>query len=288
MYGYIRPFKPELRIREGERYQAAYCGLCHALAHRFGLLARFCVSYDMVLPILLLPNPPKTCRRRCPVHLFRRRCAFSVSADLDRIAAMTVILAWHKLDDAVRDHRGVRRLAARISRSWFRRAYQKASQQEAAFAESVSHRLNELTVLEGTSGNGSAILDQTADCFAAVTAELAQLVPEEARIRHELFYHIGRFVYLLDAIDDLKDDFRCGRFNPLIARFSLSAPTLSADNCAVLEETLELSLAAAASAFELLPIRADSAICANILYLGLPNAMRTVLATHQSDGSTGH
>lgn len=284
MYGYIRPLKPELRIREGERYQSAYCGLCHALAHRFGLLARFCVSYDMVLPILLLPEPPATCRKRCPIHPFRRRCVVGESTALERIAAMTVILAWHKLDDAVRDQRGVRRLAARLGRRVLCRAYRTAEQSEPAFAESAAQHLQALTALEAAPGDGSAVLDQAADCFAAVTAELALLVPEEARIRHELFYHVGRFVYLLDAADDLQDDFRHGRFNPLIPRFSLTTPVLSEADREALEETMELSLAAAAAAFELLPTRPDSPICANILYLGLPDAMRAVLAAPAEDG----
>lgn len=284
MYGYIRPLKPELRIREGERYQSAYCGLCHALAHRFGLLARFCVSYDMVLPILLLPEPPATCRKRCPVHPFRRRCVVCESAALERIAAMTVILAWHKLDDAVRDHRGVRHLAARLGQCLMRRAFRTAARQEPAFAEAAAGHLQALTALEAAPGDGPAILDQAADCFAALTAELAMLVPEEARIRRELFYHVGRFVYLLDAVDDLQDDFHCGRFNPLIPRFSLTTPILSEADRDALTETMELSLAAAASAFELLPVRPDSAICANILYLGLPDAMRAVLAAPAEDG----
>lgn len=284
MYGYIRPLKPELRIREGERYQSAYCGLCHALAHQFGLLARFCVSYDMVLPILLLPEPPATCRKRCPVHPFRRRCVVCESAALERIAAMTVILAWHKLDDAVRDHRGVRHLAARLGRCLMRRAFRTAARQEPAFAEAAAGHLQALTALEAAPGDGPAILDQAADCFAALTAELAMLVPEEARIRRELFYHVGRFVYLLDAVDDLQDDFHCGRFNPLIPRFSLTTPILSEADRDALTETMELSLAAAASAFELLPVRPDSAICANILYLGLPDAMRAVLAAPAEDG----
>ena len=71
MYGYIRPLKPELRLREYDRYRAAYCGLCHALSRRAGFWARFCVSYDMVLPVLLLPEAPVLCRKRCPV-----RCAW--------------------------------------------------------------------------------------------------------------------------------------------------------------------------------------------------------------------
>ena len=117
MYGYVRPLKPELKIREFERYQAVYCGLCHALAKRFGLLARFCVNYDMTLPILLASDSaPTVCRKRCIAHPLKKRCVICASPVLDRAADMTMILAYHKLSDTVADSRGFKRLGARIGR----------------------------------------------------------------------------------------------------------------------------------------------------------------------------
>lgn len=288
MYGYIRPLKPELRLREYDRYRAAYCGLCHALSRRAGFWARFCVTYDMVLPVLLLPEAPVLCRKRCPVSPFRKRCVFCVSDGIGRIADMTLILAGFKLQDTIRDSRGFRRLGARLGHLFMRRRLRKAAEREPAYAEAAERHLAELNALESANGScGAEILDRSADCFASLTAAFSLLSPGESRIWQVLFYHIGRFIYLLDAIDDLADDFCSRRFNPLIARFGLTAPALSPSDCAQLSETLEGSLASAAAAFELLPARSDSSICANILYLGLPAAMRAVFARYAEGECTG-
>ena len=47
MFGFIRPYKPELRVREVNRFQAVYCGLCHEIKDRYGRLQTYFLSYDM-------------------------------------------------------------------------------------------------------------------------------------------------------------------------------------------------------------------------------------------------
>ena len=285
MYGYVRPLKPELKIREFERYQAVYCGLCHALAKRFGLLARFCVNYDMTLPILLAnDSAPTVCRKRCIAHPLKKRCVICASPILDRAADMTMILAYHKLSDTVADSRGWKRLGARIGRFFFRRGYQKAAAREAEFDAVVRENLAGLAELESTltAADAAAALDKTAACFAEVTAGFALLAPEQARIWREIFYHVGRYVYILDAADDAPKDFQQKNFNPLILRYGMTEPQLDAAMRAAITQTLELSLSLASSAFELLDAHAHTPICANILYLGLPAVIRAVFAgTHR-------
>ena len=58
MYGYVRPCKPELRIKEWERYQAAYCGLCHTLKKRYGLLAPEAGTHSETLPSVEIATVP--------------------------------------------------------------------------------------------------------------------------------------------------------------------------------------------------------------------------------------
>ncbi len=281
MYGYVRPAKPELKIKEFERYRAVYCGLCHALKARFGFRARFCVNYDMTLPILLAAETPVAiCEKRCAAHPIRRRCIVGTSPAIDRAADFTMILAYQKMNDAVADSHGLKRLTARLGRWLLRRGYKKAAARETAFAANTAEQLARLTALEQTltEADQSSALDRTADAFAAVTAEFSLLCPEHARIWHELFYHIGRYVYILDALDDAPEDFRKHRFNPLHLRYRMTAPELSAEQRTELVQTLELSLALAASAFELLPANEHTPIAANILYLGLPASIRAVIS----------
>ena len=36
MFGFIRPVKSELKVKEADRFQQVYCGLCHAIRARYG------------------------------------------------------------------------------------------------------------------------------------------------------------------------------------------------------------------------------------------------------------
>ena len=72
MYGYVRPDKGELRVREYELFRAVYCGLCQALRERYGFLSRFAVNYDMTfMALVLLSENARAKQLRCPVHPLR-------------------------------------------------------------------------------------------------------------------------------------------------------------------------------------------------------------------------
>ena len=73
MYGYVRPVRDELKVREYEQFRGAYCGLCHTLKKRYGPLMRFAVNYDLTFLAMLLAGPEsvRVCQKRCPYHPLR-------------------------------------------------------------------------------------------------------------------------------------------------------------------------------------------------------------------------
>ena len=128
-------------------------------------------------------------------------------------------------------------------------------------------------------------IDRAADPFARL---LAGCVPVEdgmdARVLRELFYHIGRWIYLIDACYDVADDWKSGSYNPVILRYELQEPTLTPVRDA-LETTLSRSLAAVHAAFALLDVRRDRELIENIICLGLPLVTRQILdGTYQPNG----
>ena len=38
MFGYVRPFKPYMRMFEYDIYKAVYCGLCKDMGRRYGFV----------------------------------------------------------------------------------------------------------------------------------------------------------------------------------------------------------------------------------------------------------
>lgn len=276
MFGYVLPRKDKLAPEDFRRYRAAYCGLCRSLKERYGFHARFLVNYDMTfLSFLLQAEAPQMQRCFCPARPWCRKDCLARSGAMDFCADMSVLLSYWKLRDAERDGKRLRRLAARLALWFYRGSYQKAAslhpQENALFEEKLAllHRLEE---------EKCASLDRAADAFAGLLQGCAAELPEggERRAAELLLYHVGRFLYLADALDDLERDVKSDSYNPLRYRFSLQDGTLRPEDKAQLLETIDASVSLAASALELLSPRADGAILTNIIYYGLPAVLHSV------------
>ena len=77
MFGYIKPYTPDLLVREHELYRAVYCGLCRAMSHNTGCMSCMALSYDFVflatVRMVAEGNRPKAEYRRCLVHPIKKR-----------------------------------------------------------------------------------------------------------------------------------------------------------------------------------------------------------------------
>lgn len=286
MFGYIRPLKGELKVREYENYRALYCGLCHTLAHRCGALTRLTVNYDFTfLAMLLWDAEDSLCyiHRRCVVSPFRKkRCCSVQSASLARSADYSMILSWWKLQDSRKDGGFWKSLAASLGLLVFRIPYRRAAKRAQAFDLTVKTRLEELADLERAHCDS---IDQVANCFAEILrAAAAEVASEERRrILEQLLYHTGRVIYLLDAADDLSADIKTDNYNPFRYRYELKEETLDEAQKQQVRLTLRHSLNCMSSAFQLLNRTPWSEIVENILYQGIPVVAEQVLA-----GAWGH
>ena len=275
MFGYVRPALERLGQEQKDAYQSAYCGLCHALGKRHGPLARLTLQYDFTfLAILLTAGEGEggcVCRR-CPANPFRKPRACLAGRQMDAAADQSVILTWHKLSDDVDDHGFFTGLPYRFVRRLFRRSYRRAAEAQPGFDARTREGLIRLRALEEA---GSPELDRAADAFARILSCAAQAVPKEGERRalEQLLYHLGRWVYLMDAWDDLDEDRKKGRYNPLDARFRGQAR----ENREYLEATATHSLRLAGSAASLLELGRWTPVVENVLYLGLPAVQSAVL-----------
>lgn len=277
MFGYIRPDAPELRVREFERFRACYCGLCHELGREYGAAARLILNYDFVFLTMLIwrGESSEYCMRRCLPSLFRRRCVCASSDALSEAAAESVILTYWKLTDTVSDEKGIKRLAARLMRAALSGARKKAAQRCPDFENAVRERLAELAEIERSD---SVSLDMPADKFALLLSSAASGEETFRRPLAELLYHVGRIIYIADAYSDLEEDHRSGAYNPVARRFGVTSGKAAADVSGAVLETLLASQSLAAAAFELLPENYWTPVTRNIIYLGIPDMCRRVVA----------
>jgi len=278
MFGDIRPMRGELKVREYEQYKACYCGLCRALKEQGTPLASFILSYDFVFLAMLLydaQEAPATAHVRCGASLFRRRKACLKFPALSLCADYCIILTWWKLHDTLADEGFFRSLRDRLFMAVLARAYRKAAARRPGYAARVREALEALERLEREE---SPSLDACADQFARLTAALAEGAGEtRRRPLEQLLYHIGRFIYIVDAADDLPEDFKARRRNAVAERFGLSG-VLTDKARESLETTLLHSCRLAAAAFELLDSGPFTPVLQNILYLGMPQTCRAVLS----------
>lgn len=276
MFGYVRPVPDRLEEGQRDAYQSAYCGLCHTLGRRHGFLARFTLQYDFTFLAILLTaegTEDGSLCRRCPVHPLQGPRTCLGGERMDEAADQSVILTYHKLSDDVDDHNAVTGLPYRFVRRLFRRAYRRAAKARPEFDAQVREGLGRLRQLEE---ERSPELDRTADAFARILASASAACPEGSPARRtlgELLYHLGRWIYLMDAWDDLEEDIRHGRYNPLDARFQGHAP----EEKEYLNTTAVHSARLAGAAANLMELGSWAPVVENILYLGLPTVQSAVL-----------
>lgn len=278
MYGYVRPEKGELRVREYELFRAVYCGLCQTLRERYGFLTRFAVNYDMTfMAMVLLSEKAKSRYIRCPVHPLHKRPVILDGNALCAAADYSVILAWWNLRDNANDEKAMKALLSDAGASALKKAYDKAAAARPEFDANTKQCLSELNALEA---ENCPSLDRVADCFARILAFAAadSEEPEQQRIRRELFYHIGRMVYILDAADDLADDVKKNSYNPLRSWLEKGADKLSDKEADALRSTLNLSQRNAAAALMLRKTDPWQPILENIVTIGIPEVTELVFA----------
>ena len=275
MFGYVRPALNALSQAEQEAYRGAYCGLCHTMGRRHGFWSRFTLNYDFTFLAVLFAagGGGEICARRCPVHPLQKRRECLAGMPMDAAADASMILTWHKLRDDVEDKGFFAGLPARFLSAVFSRSAQRAEGRMPRFAEEVRKGLARLHELERAN---SGELDQAADSFARILQAGAPEGGGEVfrRAAAQLLYHVGRWIYLIDAWDDLKEDRQKNRYNPLDARFQGRAE----DQREYVATTMTHSLRMAASAANLMELGFWEPIIINTLYRGLPAVQEAVLS----------
>ncbi|MBR7142060.1 MAG: hypothetical protein IKD06_00825 [Clostridia bacterium] len=235
MFGYIRLYKPEMTYKDYARYHSLYCGMCQALKRVGGPLARWTLQYDFVflgaLRMLRAGEEFKACNCRCPLNPFKKVNICVSQTQLEASACASLLLAHYQLKDDAEDCGSLKKrlraclllpITAGIKRRVAKHGTLKGSE------EKIRQALERLHAAEQA---GETSLDVAASPFA----ELVQWVASEGMPPHEaadrLAYHVGRWIYIADAWEDLQEDTQNGAYNPLKgdpqarqrAEFSLNA-----------------------------------------------------------------
>ena len=275
MFGYVIVNEPDLRIREYHLYRSYYCGMCMDLKEAYGQTGRLTLSYDTVFLALLLTSlyePQDRLRDvRCMMHPFEKHP--TRQNEYTRYAAdMGIILSYYSCMDDWNDEKdSKKKLMARI----LEKKNEKAQEIYREKADVIARKLDELHALEesargpgGSPGSSSdspaVLLDRAGGIFGDLMAEVFDFRKDEwSPALRNVGYYLGKFIYILDAFDDLEKDLRTGSFNPL-ARLR-QRPDLDS----FVRGILTMTVSECSAAFETLPIVENIDILRNILYSGI-------------------
>lgn len=288
MFGYIIINKQEMKFREFDLYRSWYCGFCQELKAAYGKAGQMTLSYDLTFLILLLTSlyEPETVEGlcKCAAHPFEKHP--TRTNEFSRYAAdMNLLLSYYKCVDDWLDEKKVTKRAfssmlkkkvAKIRSKYPKKAgliadrlnrihqCEKASGQSADKCKGKGSRTGKAKAKPGDKTVLSGNVDEIAGYFGDIMAEIfAWRKDEWEQDLRRMGFFMGKFIYLMDAYEDVEKDEKEGAFNPLLPFYHTEG---FEERC---ETMLTMMMADCSRVFEKLPLIEYVEILRNILYSGV-------------------
>ena len=217
MFGYVRADTPYLYIKDDILYRAMYCGVCKGIAKVCGHSARMGLSYDVTFLSVLLHNlagmDVKIEKQHCLTHCIRTRQMAEVDELTCRLGALNTMLVYYKYTDDIADGD-----KGRGKRLWFKKGFKRAKK---AYPEIEKIVRENMRAQEETEKQKTESIDRAADATANMLAEFSDYALEEKATPYtrNLFYALGKWIYLIDALDDYDKDKKKGAYNPFLLAY---------------------------------------------------------------------
>lgn len=268
MFGYVVVNKPELKIKDFDTYKAFYCGLCRLLHTKYGRIGQMSLNYDLTFLAILLTGlyEPDTqvIEERCIAHPINKHRKLE-NPYLEYAADMTILLTYLKVEDDWKDDHQYRSV---VMRQLLKRKFQRVQQK---YPEKTARIVDVLKQTDELEKEQAYDIDKLSSLTGTLMGEIMSYKDD---VWHATLYevgdYLGRFIYIMDAYDDIEDDIKEQNFNPFLQDYQN-------DNFEKRIKTiLELMIAKSADAFEILPILKHVDILRNIIYSGVWAKYETV------------
>jgi hypothetical protein len=261
MFGYVNINKPELKMKDFFKYKAYYCGLCKTLKEKYGTFGQMTLSYDMTFLIVFLTSlyESDTIKEqdRCIVHPVKKHDTLH-NEITEYVADMNIALTYHHLLDDWQDEKSILGLSGA---KLLKKSYKKISNQYPRQCQAIQESLEKLTICEKSNETN---IDIVSRCFGELMSELFVYREDmwEESLR-KIGFFLGKFIYILDAYDDIKKDIEKDCYNPLKSIYNTENFETECNNM------LTMMMAACSNEFEKLPCLLDIDILRNIIYEGV-------------------
>ncbi|SEA14572.1 hypothetical protein SAMN02745687_01914 [Lachnospiraceae bacterium NK3A20] len=277
MFGYVVINQQELKFKEFDRYRAYYCGFCRKLKEKYGLFGQLTLSYDMTFLILLLSDlydvKDEIGKTRCVAHPLMSHPT-RINRITDYCADMNLILSYYSsIDDWSDEHK----LRGLMMSKLLTKGKTEAAVNYGHKAAVIKDRLDKLSACEK---KGEKNIDIPAGLFGDIMAELFAMNDDEwENTLRRMGFYLGKFIYIMDAYDDLEKDGKSGSYNALLQESGRP------DFDAYVKQILTMMMAQCCESFEVLPCVENVPILRNILYSGVWSRYNALEAQIKGDNT---
>ena len=270
MFGYIRINKMDLTFREYDYYKGYYCGLCKYLKENHGEISRLSLNYDITFLIVILTALYKLdsdiTYERCIANPLKKKMRI-VNEITEYAASMNILLSYYKLEDNLYDDNGIKdKLAYELYKGKLKKAYEKYPQK----AEYIKQQLGNLRELEKQE---SKSIDKVSNTFGNLMGEIFVYKKDEYEQNlRNIGFNLGKYIYILDAYEDLEEDNKKGRYNPFIDYIDKKEELKNK-----VDRLISMSLGMATKNIEQLNLEFNKSIIDNIIYSGVYLRYKSIL-----------
>ena len=270
MFGYVRINKMDLTFREFDYYKGYYCGLCKYLKENHGEVSRLSLNYDITFLIVILTALYKLdsdiTYERCIANPLKKKMRI-VNKITEYAASMNILLSYYKLEDNLYDDNGIKdKLAYELYKGKLKKAYEKYPQK----AEYIKQQLGNLRELEKQE---SKSIDKVSNTFGNLMGEIFVYKKDEYEQNlRNIGFNLGKYIYILDAYEDLEEDNKKGRYNPFIDYIAKKEELKNK-----VDRLISMSLGMATKNIEQLNLEFNKSIIDNIIYSGVYLRYKSIL-----------
>lgn len=270
MFGYVRINKMDLTFREFDYYKGYYCGLCKYLKENHGEVSRLSLNYDITFLIVILTALYKLdsdiTYERCIANPLKKKMRI-VNEITEYAASMNILLSYYKLEDNLYDDNGIKdKLAYELYKGKLKKAYEKYPQK----AEYIKQQLGNLRELEKQE---SKSIDKVSNTFGNLMGEIFVYKKDEYEQNlRNIGFNLGKYIYILDAYEDLEEDNKKGRYNPFIDYIDKKEELKNK-----VDRLISMSLGMATKDIEQLNLEFNKSIIDNIIYSGVYLRYKSIL-----------
>ena len=270
MFGYVRINKMDLTFREFDYYKGYYCGLCKYLKENHGEVSRLSLNYDITFLIVILTALYKLdsdiTYERCIANPLKKKMRI-VNEITEYAASMNILLSYYKLEDNLYDDNGIKdKLAYELYKGKLKKAYEKYPQK----AEYIKQQLGNLRELEKQE---SKSIDKVSNTFGNLMGEIFVYKKDEYEQNlRNIGFNLGKYIYILDAYEDLEEDNNKGRYNPFIDYIDKKEELKNK-----VDRLISMSLGMATKNIEQLNLEFNKSIIDNIIYSGVYLRYKSIL-----------